>query len=70
MKYAVVVEKGENGFSAYVPDLPGCIVAGDSREEVIELIQGAIEMHLEALQSDGQPVPAPEFSVEFVEVAA
>jgi predicted RNase H-like HicB family nuclease len=48
MKYAVVIEKGENGYGAYVPDLPGCIAAADTKEEVKKLIREAIEFHIEA----------------------
>jgi len=70
MRYAVVVEKSDTGFGAYVPDLPGCVAAAQSREEVVELIQGAIEFHIEGLKEDGQPIPVPSSSVEFVDVAA
>ncbi len=70
MKYAVIIEKGEDGYGAHVPDLPGCIAAGETREEVIKLIQEAIEFHIEGLKEDGQPVPAPASSIEIIEVAA
>ena len=70
MKYAVVVEEGENSFGAYVPDLPGCVAAADTREEVLELIQEAIEFHIEGLREDGQPIPEPSSSIEYVEVRA
>lgn len=70
MKFAVVIEQEPHSFGAYVPDLPGCVAAGKSREEVLNLIHGAIEMHLESLKAQGLPVPAPASSVEFVEVAA
>jgi predicted RNase H-like HicB family nuclease len=70
MKYAVVIEKGAESFGAYVPDLPGCVAAGDSREEVVRLIQEAIEFHIEGLRKGGDPVPEPSSSVEFVDVAA
>jgi predicted RNase H-like HicB family nuclease len=70
MRYAVVIEKGANGFGAYVPDLPGCIAAGKTRGEVVKLIQDAMEFHIEGLKQDGEPVPKPMSSVEFVEVAA
>ena len=70
MKYAVIVEKGESGFGAYVPDLPGCIAAGESREEVIKQIQEAIEIHIDGLKDDGFPIPVPSSSIELVEVAA
>lgn len=70
MKYAVVIEKGQNSYGAHVPDLPGCIAVGESREEVLRLIQEAIEFHIDGLREDGQPIPLPSSSVEFMEVAA
>ena len=70
MKYAVVIEKGPESFGAYAPDLPGCAVAGNSREEVVILIQEAIELHLQSLREHGEEVPPPASSFEFVDVAA
>jgi len=70
MKYAVVIEKGENGYGAYVPDLPGCIAAADTKEEIKILIHEAIEFHIEGLKEDGEPIPKPASSIEFIEVAA
>jgi predicted RNase H-like HicB family nuclease len=70
MKYAVIVEEGEKSFGAYVPDLPGCVAVGETKEEVLELIQEAIEFHIEGLREDGQPVPEPSSSVEYIEVRA
>ena len=70
MRYAVVIEKGDSSYGAYVPDLPGCVAAGDTKEEVIRLIQEAIEFHIDGLKEEGEPVPPPSSSVEFVEVAA
>jgi predicted RNase H-like HicB family nuclease len=70
MKYAVIIEKGENGYGAYVPDLPGCIAAADTKEEIKQLIHEAIEFHIEGLKEDGEPVPKPASSIEFIEVAA
>ncbi len=70
MKYAVIVEEGQNSFGAHVPDLPGCVAAAETREEVLELIQEVIEFHLEGLREDGQPIPEPSSSVEYVEVRA
>ena len=70
MRYLVVVEKGQKSFGAYVPDLPGCIAAGESREEVLKLIREAIEFHLEGLKEDGQAIPSPSSSSEVVEVEA
>jgi len=70
VKYAVIIEKGPTSYGAYVPDLPGCMATGDTREEVIKLIQEAIEFHIEGLREDGQPVPPPSSSIEFIDVAA
>jgi predicted RNase H-like HicB family nuclease len=70
MKYMVVVERGPSSFGAYVPDLPGCVAAGDSREEVLLLIREAIELHLQALREQGQAPPPPSSSSEVVDVAA
>jgi predicted RNase H-like HicB family nuclease len=70
MKYAVVIESSKSGYGAYVPDLPGCVAAGETREEVLALIQDAIAFHIEGLREDGALVPQPTSSVEFVEVAA
>jgi len=70
MRYAVIVEQGEGSFGAHVPDLPGCIAVAETKEEVLELIQEAIEFHLESLREDGQPVPPAASSVEYVDVRA
>ena len=70
MKYAVVIEKGSESFGAYAPDLPGCAVVGQSREEVIKLIQEAIELHLQSLKEHGDEIPPPASSFDFVDVAA
>jgi predicted RNase H-like HicB family nuclease len=66
MRY--VVERGPESFGAYVPDLPGCVAAGESREEVLALIHEAIEFHLEGLKADGQLIPSPSSSSKLVEV--
>lgn len=68
MKYMVVIEQGENSWGAYVPDLPGCVAAGNTREEVLSLIQEAIEFHLEGLKSEGESLPIPNSTSEVVEV--
>ena len=68
MKYAVVLEKGETSYGAYVPDLPGCVAVGENREEVLRLIQEAIEIHLEGLCEDGGSIPDPRSETEYVEV--
>ena len=70
MRYLVIVEKGPTSFGAYVPDLPGCIAAGESKEEVLALIHEAIEFHIESLKEDGIPVPPPASYSELVEIAA
>ena len=70
MKYLVIVEKSDNGFGAYVPDLPGCAAAGESREETLALIQEAIEFHIEGLKNSGAPVPTPKSQSELVDVHA
>ncbi|MBX3055175.1 MAG: type II toxin-antitoxin system HicB family antitoxin [Anaerolineae bacterium] len=70
MEYMVVIEKGENSYGAYVPDLPGCVAVGDTREEVLALIQEAIVLHLELLQEDGLPIPQPHSMSEYVAVMA
>ena len=70
MKYMVVIEEGKAGFGAHVPDLPGCIAADETREEVLELIKSAIEFHIEGLIEAGKPVPPPSSASEFIEVDA
>lgn len=70
MRYMVIVEKGESSYGAFVPDLPGCIAVGETEQEVIELIQEAIQFHLEDLQAEGQPIPQPVSKSTFIEVAA
>ena len=68
MRFALIIEKGETSFGAYVPDLPGCIAAAETKEEVQRLIHEAIEFHVEGLREDGQPIPKPSSSIEYVEV--
>ena len=70
MKYAVVIEKAENNFSAYVPDLPGCVATGSTLQETELQIREAIAFHLEGMRQDGLPLPEPTSAVEYVEVAA
>jgi len=70
MQYLVVIEQGPSSFGAYVPDLPGCIAAADTREEVATLIQEAIELHIEDLKAQGHHVPSPHSSGELVSVDA
>jgi len=66
----VIIEQGENSFGAYVPDLPGCVVAGETEQEVLHLIQEAIEFHLEGLKEDGMTIPSPRSHSEFIEIHA
>jgi predicted RNase H-like HicB family nuclease len=70
MRYLVVVEKGPSSFGAYVPDLPGCVAAAETKEEVLALIREAIELHLEDLKEGGQAIPQPSFTSELVEIEA
>lgn len=69
MKYLAIIEQAENNYSAYVPDLPGCIAVGDTVEETEQMIKEAIEFHLEAMRSDGLPIPQPTTEANYVEVA-
>ena len=70
MRYAIVIEQAENNYSAYVPDLPGCIATGATLDEVEQQIREAIEFHLEGMREDGVPAPQPSSRVEYVDVAA
>lgn len=70
MQYLVIVEKGPTSFGAYVPDLPGCIATGESRDEVLELIREAIEFHIEGLREDGHPIPQPSSFSAVVDIKA
>ncbi len=67
MRYAVVIEKAEGNYSAYVPDLPGCIATGDTVAVVEREIRDAIRFHIDGLKSDGLPVPKPTSIAEYVE---
>ena len=66
MKCIAIMEKGPKSWGAYVPDVPGCAAAGESRDEVIQLIKQAIEFHLEGLQAEGAPVPQPRSEIEYI----
>ncbi|MEO8027479.1 MAG: type II toxin-antitoxin system HicB family antitoxin [Bryobacteraceae bacterium] len=68
MRYAVVFEKAENNWAAYVPDLPGCISTGGSLAETKRNIREAVEIHLEAMKEVGEPIPTPSTDVDFVEL--
>jgi len=67
MRYAIVIEKAEGNYSAYVPDLPGCVVTGDTVESVEAEIRDAIRFHIDGLKADGLPVPAPTSIAYYVE---
>jgi predicted RNase H-like HicB family nuclease len=70
MRYAIVIEKAEGNFSAYVPDLPGCVATGVSIADVESQIREAIEFHLDGLRQDGVEIPHPSSQVEYIEVTA
>lgn len=70
MRYAIVIEKAENNYSAYVPDLPGCIATGATVQETETQIREAIEFHIAGLREDGVPVPQPSSRVDYVDVPA
>ena len=70
MKYAVVIEKTESNYSAYVPDLPGCVATGATVDEVTKEIVTAIGFHIEGMKEDGEAIPQPSSTVEYIEVAA
>jgi predicted RNase H-like HicB family nuclease len=68
MTYVVVIEKGENSFGAYVPDLPGCAVVGETRKEVLQLIREAVELHVSSMKEHGDSLPQPVSSIDYVQV--
>lgn len=70
MRYAIVIEAAGANFSAYVPDLPGCVATGTTPEAMEQAMREAIEFHLEGLREDGIAIPPPLSRVEYVEVAA
>lgn len=70
MRYAIVIEKAGQNYSAYVPDLPGCVATGATVEETEQELREAIEFHLEGMREDGQPIPPPSSLVEYIDVAA
>jgi predicted RNase H-like HicB family nuclease len=70
MRYAIVIENAGGNYSAYVPDLPGCVATGATIQETEQAIREAIEFHLEGLREDGNPIPPPSSRVVYVEVAA
>ena len=70
MRYAIVIENAGPNFSAYVPDLPGCVATGVSIDEVQREMREAIELHIEGMRADGDPIPQPSSSVQYVEIVA
>ena len=70
MKYLVILEKGTTSYGAHVPDLPGCVAVGETKEEAVTLIREAIKLHLDALRQDGVAIPPPMSTSEVVEVEA
>ena len=70
MRYAIVIEKAEGNYSAYVPDLPGCVATGVDIDEVEAQIREAVEFHLDGLREDGMAIPPPSSQVEYIEIAA
>jgi predicted RNase H-like HicB family nuclease len=70
MRYAIVIEQAAGNYSAYVPDLPGCVATGSTVKEVEQQIREAIAFHLDGLREDGLPVPTPSSQVEYVDIAA
>jgi predicted RNase H-like HicB family nuclease len=70
-KYAIVIEKvPDSNYSAYVPDLPGCIATADTLDEIKRLMQEGIEFHLQGMREDGDPIPEPTTEVDYAEVSA
>ncbi|HVF47803.1 MAG TPA: type II toxin-antitoxin system HicB family antitoxin [Pyrinomonadaceae bacterium] len=70
MRYAIVIEKAENNYAAYVPDLLGCVATGETIEETEREITEAIKIHLRGMREDGLPIPRPSVQVEYIDLAA
>ena len=68
-RYAIVIEKADGNYSAYCPDLPGCVATGKTVEETVERMKAAIEFHIEGLKAEGLDIPQPATTAAFVEVA-
>ena len=68
MRYAIIIEKSDTGYGAFVPDLAGCVAVGESVEETERLIREAIELHLDGMKEDGVEIPLPTSVAEYVEV--
>lgn len=69
MRYLIIIEHGEHNLSAYVPDLPGCVTTGGTRDEVIARMREAIELHLQGMREDGEPIPEPNSDPAWVDVS-
>ena len=67
MRYAIIIEQAENNYSAYVPDLPGCVTTGRTLEEIEENMKEAIQFHLDGLREEGLPIPEPATYFEYIE---
>ena len=67
-EYLVIIERAPHNFAAYSPDLPGCVATGRTREETLARMREAIAFHLEGLREDGEPIPAPATTAEYVAV--
>ncbi len=70
MRYAIVIEKAESNYAAYIPDLPGCVAAGDTIEETKQLLREAVEIHIKGMKEDGLPIPEPTIQTDYIEIAA
>jgi predicted RNase H-like HicB family nuclease len=70
MRYAVVIENAGSNYSAYVPDLPGCVATGATADEAADAIREAVHFHLDGLRADGEAIPQPSIRIDYVEVAA
>ena len=70
MEYAIVIEQTQRNFSAYAPDLPGCVATGDTQDEVVRKMRTAIAFHIESLQEHSEPVPTPSCTATVIDVAA
>ena len=66
--YVVIIEKGPANFGAYLPDLPGCVAVADTEAEVLKLIAEAVDLHVETMQENGEPIPEPQSSARVLEV--
>ncbi len=68
MRYAIIVERSETGYGAYVPDLPGCVAVAETAPEVLALIREAVAFHVDSMRESGEPIPVPSSRVEYIEV--